>query len=68
MRLALRGRSWLRRATADGTGSARVRFPVSLGRCERFSLQAFGSAGSRARLLPAATLPDCAPDGGSTAK
>jgi hypothetical protein len=41
----------VRRAQATDAGTFVVRFGVSLGRCARYSVQAFGSAGSRARLL-----------------
>jgi len=39
-----------------------ARFKVSLGRCARYSLQTFGSAGSRARVLSRVSL-DCVPGG-----
>jgi hypothetical protein len=41
----------LRRAQATEAGTFVVRFGVSLGRCARYSVQAFGSAGNRARLF-----------------
>jgi hypothetical protein len=41
----------VRRAQATEAGTFVVRYGVSLGRCARYSVQAFGSAGSRARLL-----------------
>jgi hypothetical protein len=47
----------VRRAQATETGTLVVRFGVSLGRCARYSIQAFGSAGSRARLLSRVALP-----------
>jgi hypothetical protein len=63
VRLATEGRIWTRRAVAGGTGSFRVKFTVSLGRCASFSLQAFGLAGSRARLFLTAPVPDCSSNG-----
>jgi hypothetical protein len=48
------------RVRAGAAGAFRARFAVSLGRCALVSVQAFGSQGSRARLLrPRA--PDCVP-------
>jgi hypothetical protein len=47
---------------ASSTGNFVARFDRSLGRCTRFSLQAFGSSGSRARLLPARISIDCTPN------
>ena len=62
VRLATQGQVWTRRATAGPAGTFRVRFTVSLDRCDTFSLQAFGSAGSRARVFARAALPDCSPN------
>jgi hypothetical protein len=63
VRVALAGRSPLvRRADATAAGTFRVRFPLRLGRCGRLTAQAFGSEGSRARLLPL-LLPSCVPSG-----
>ena len=46
-----------------GTGGNFVaRFNQSLGRCTHFSLQAYGSSGSRARLLPARFSLACMPN------
>ncbi len=63
VRLAADGRSWTRRAVASATGTFRARFTISLGRCESLSLQAFGSAGSRARLFVTSPQPDCSSSG-----
>lgn len=46
------GRIWSRGAIADADGRFTATFPVTLSGCEDFSLQAFGSKGSRARVLP----------------
>jgi hypothetical protein len=51
-----------RRVTATTGGTFVARFRVVLGRCSRYSIQAFGSTGSRARLLPARITIDCDPD------
>ncbi len=61
VRLAARGRVWTRRGAAGETGSVTVRFRVSLGRCDRYTLQAFGSAGSRIRPRSTGPQPDCVP-------
>src|SRR5262245_22302681 len=45
------------RASARGTFV--VRFNRTVGRCARVSVQAFGSMGSRARLLPSRVSIDC---------
>jgi hypothetical protein len=50
-----------RTAIASGRGSFRIRFRFRVGRCERVSVQAFGSRGSRARLLPQRELGYCPP-------
>jgi hypothetical protein len=47
---------------AGSGGNFVVRFNRSLGHCTRFSLQAYGSSGSRARLLPARFSIDCMPN------
>jgi hypothetical protein len=44
-------RSWMRAAVATRFGSIRVRFLVSIPGCTGFTLHAFGSRGSRARLV-----------------
>jgi hypothetical protein len=62
VRLAVRGQVRTRPATANAAGAFRVRFAVSVGRCQPFSLQAFGSSGNRARLWPVAVQPDCSPN------
>ncbi len=41
----------VRRAQATEAGTFVVRFGLSLGRCARYSIQAVGSTGSRARLV-----------------
>lgn len=63
VRVALGGRAFARTATANAAGTVTVRFRLSAGRCVRLSAQAFGSAGSRARLLPTRPAPDCTPSG-----
>ena len=50
------------RLRAGAGGNFVARFNRSLGRCSRFSLQAYGSSGSRARLLPARFSIDCMPN------
>lgn len=57
--LAVNGRRHSRSAVASRTGAFRVSFPVSLGACGRFAVYAYGSKGSRARVLPRRPLPDC---------
>jgi hypothetical protein len=59
VRVAARGRAFSRTATATLAGGFTVRFRLSLGRCDRFSVQAFGSEGSRARVQPRMPSPDC---------
>jgi hypothetical protein len=49
VRLDAHGR-WSRSVSALRSGAFRVRFPVSIG-CDGYSLHAFGSRGSRARLV-----------------
>jgi len=63
VRLAVESRMATRRVVTSTTGAFRARFTFSVGRCQSFSLQAFGSAGSRARLFVTAPLPDCSSDG-----
>jgi hypothetical protein len=63
VRLVTEGRTWTRRIVAGATGTFRIRFTVSLGRCASFSLQAFGSTGSRARFFATAPQPDCSSNG-----
>lgn len=50
-----------RSVVATRRGSFVVRFRLSVGRCERISVHAFGSRGSRARLLPQRELDYCPP-------
>jgi hypothetical protein len=59
VRVAAHGRVFSRTTTATLAGSFTVRFRLSLRRCDRFSAQAFGSEGSRARLLPTMPSPEC---------
>jgi hypothetical protein len=61
------GQRW-RTTDAGAAGRFTMGFGVSLGGCGRFTVQAFGSRGSRARLFPTRTQIDCvSPDrGGST--
>jgi hypothetical protein len=47
---------------ASSAGNFVAHFNRNLGRCTRFSLQAYGSYGSRARLLPARFSIDCLPN------
>jgi hypothetical protein len=47
---------------AGAGGGFVVRFPRSLGRCARYSLQAYGATGTRARLTARLSL-DCMPNG-----
>jgi hypothetical protein len=47
-----------KKVTANARGGFTVRFAVSLDRCARLSIQAFGSTGSRARLVRTRSL-DC---------
>ncbi|MGH3132854.1 MAG: hypothetical protein ACRDNY_03775 [Gaiellaceae bacterium] len=54
------GRVWIRAVVASARGSFTTRFPTSLARCRRFTVQAFGSLGSRARLYSGLRL-DCEP-------
>jgi hypothetical protein len=65
--LALNGRQRSRITVAGANGAFSVAFPVSLGRCTRFAVQAFGSTGSRARVMPTRPAPDCmSPAAGDT--
>jgi hypothetical protein len=59
VRVAAQGGVFSRTTIATVTGSFTVRFRLSLRRCDRFSVQAFGSEGSRARLLPTMPSPEC---------
>ncbi len=46
---------------ATSAGAFTVEFQLSLGACSRFTMQAFGSKGSRARVLPRRSQTDCEP-------
>lgn len=62
------GQRW-RTTEAGAGGRFTMGFGVSIGRCGRFSVQAVGSRGSRARLLPLRAQIDCvSPDRGNTTK
>lgn len=52
------------RVTANAGGAFIARFKLALGRCTRYSVQAFGSTGSRARLMPSRVTVDCIPGDG----
>lgn len=53
-----------RRFTANGDGAFVARFKLALGRCSRYSVQAFGTTGARARLMPSRVNVDCVPGDG----
>jgi hypothetical protein len=57
--LAVGGSQLWQSAVASPAGVFRVAFRASLGPCGRFTVQAFGSRGSRARVLQRRLLPDC---------
>lgn len=60
------GQQW-RTKVAGAGGNLTARFGVSIGGCGRFSVQAFGSRGSRARIMPLRMQIDCvAPNRGGT--
>ncbi len=61
--LALNGGQTWRNTVASPTGAFTVEFRVSLGACSRFTMQAFGSKGSRARILPRRSQIDCVSPG-----
>jgi hypothetical protein len=64
--LAVNGSQRWRSTVASAAGIFTVEFRVSLGVCSRFTIQAVGSKGSRARVLPRRLQPDCvSPSGGS---
>lgn len=48
-----------RRVSTNANGAFVARFKLVLGRCTRYSVQAFGSTGSRARLMPSRVTVDC---------
>lgn len=58
------GQVW-RVKLASARGSLSARFGVSVGACGRFAVQAFGSRGSRARVLPFHGLDCGSPTDGS---
>jgi hypothetical protein len=58
--LAAGGMRFKRTVRASDAGSFTARFRVSLSACKPFTVQAFGSLGSRARLLPK-VQPACIP-------
>jgi hypothetical protein len=51
-----------KRVHAGSAGSFVARFDRNLGLCTRFSMQAYGSNGSRARMLPTRISIDCLPN------
>jgi hypothetical protein len=53
-------RMWKKTVVATNTGSFRTRFAISLPRCQRYALHAFGSQGSRARTHSGVQV-DCVP-------
>ena len=64
--LAVNGGQRWKSTVASAAGVFSVEFRISLGACSRFTMQAIGSKGSRARILPRRSQPDCvSPSGGS---
>jgi hypothetical protein len=63
--LAGGGRQLSRSTVASQAGVFSVAFQASLGRCARYTVQAFGARGSRARVLQRHRLPDCVPPTGT---
>jgi hypothetical protein len=57
--LAVNGSRYGRSTVAARDGTFRASFRATLGPCGRFTLRAFGSQGSRARVLGRRLLPDC---------
>jgi len=55
------GRMATRRTVASSTGAFVIRFRVSIPRCRRYVVQAFGSRGTRARAISRTQL-DCTPE------
>jgi hypothetical protein len=49
------------RVSSNANGAFIARFKFALGRCARYSVQAFGSTGSRAHLMPSRVTIDCVP-------
>jgi hypothetical protein len=63
--LAVNGAQRWRTTVASSSGVFTVEFQVSVGACGRFTLQAVGSKGSRARVQPRRFRPDCISPGSS---
>jgi hypothetical protein len=61
--LAVNGGQRWRSTVASAQGVFTVEFRVSLGACSRFTMQAVGSKGSRARILPRRSQIDCVSPG-----
>ena len=61
--LALNGSQRWQSTVASRAGAFTVEFRVSLGICSRFTMQALGSKGSRARVLPRGAQIDCVSPG-----
>ncbi len=61
VQLAISGLTSSRHVLVSGSGTFKTRFAPGLGRCEHFTVRAFGSRGSRATLLSGVQL-DCEPD------
>jgi hypothetical protein len=59
--LTARGATWKKAARAGSTGSFTASFPVRVGHCTGFTVQAIGSRGSRA-ILKRPPLPACMPE------
>ena len=59
--LAVNGGQRWRSTVASAAGVFTVEFRISLGACSRFTVQAVGSKGSRARILPRRSQIDCVP-------
>ena len=64
--LAANGAQRWRTTVASAAGAFTVEFRVSLGACSRFTMQAFGSKGSRARILPRRAQIDCVSPSGDS--
>jgi hypothetical protein len=62
--IAIAGRQESVQVVATGDGTFTARFDISIGRCGRFAIHAFGSRGSRGRLVPRGNWLDCVPDDG----
>ena len=61
--LSANGAQRWQNTVATSAGIFTVEFRLSLGTCSRFTMQAFGSKGSRVRVLPRRSQIDCAPSG-----